>query len=66
MFRVKKVHAEHLKGEENGVLQVIGRVHRRQSLFQALAPYSQIVLVVNVSPQLQETPHHVRKYILLL
>lgn len=62
---VEKIHTQHLNGNEDCILKVVCRIDGRQRLFQALAPASQLVLIINISAQLQEAPHHVREYIFL-
>lgn len=65
MFGVEKIHTQHLNGDEDRILEVVCRIHNRQRLLQTIAPNGRLVLIVNISAQLQESPHHVREYILL-
>lgn len=65
MLGVEKIHTKHLNGDKDRIFEIVCGIHDRQRLLQTLAPNGRLVLIVNISAQLQESPHHVREYILL-
>lgn len=65
MRGVEKVHAEHFNGNENRFFEVICGVHSRECRFQAFAPGSELVLIIDISAQLQEPPENIRQYVFL-